>query len=353
VTPRPGQDELRTYAAGMAVPPAPALRPGLYRLRLRHGVDFARRPEAGGHAEYLPPEHRHSGLVTMEYELHAQPPARWRLRRVRDVGGEPPGRDELLVVEDRWYWFHPNDDVEYDAYRPQDAVPYDEYLQTVPAHFRHLFEPDSLLALCQVEQAPPAVLIGRGARVVTAHPRPEHPARAFASWGPGADAYRLHVDESTGLVLRAEALFAGHPFQVDEVTGLDLDADVPPALFEADLGPKDVLYRRGDIGPGRRVPPARAARYAAAEGFELLLPQPLPPGASLRLWDRRVEQPARRREIRVQVDLASGRHVVLHLYAAHNASGPVTLRGRTALDVSGTADPGETGNLLALLAPVR
>jgi len=37
----------------------------------------------------------------MEYELHAQPPARWRLRRVRDIGGEPPGRDERLVLEDR------------------------------------------------------------------------------------------------------------------------------------------------------------------------------------------------------------------------------------------------------------
>jgi hypothetical protein len=228
--------------------------------------------------EQLPAEHRHFGLVTVEYELHAQPPARWRLRRVRDVGGEPPGRDELLVVEDRWYWFHPNDDVEYDAYRPQDDVPYDEYRQTVPEHFQHLFEPESLLALCQVEQAAPAVLLGRSVRVVLARPRPGQPAGAFASWGPGADAYRLHIDASTGLVLRAEALVGGRPFQADEVVGLELDPDVPPALFEAGPNPRDVLYRRGDIGPGRRVPSARAARYAAAAGFDLLLPQPLPPG---------------------------------------------------------------------------
>ncbi|MBA4866950.1 hypothetical protein H1V43_37785 [Streptomyces sp. PSKA54] len=333
----------------MAVPPAPALRPALYRLRLRHGVDFARRPQARGAAEYLPPEQRHSGLVTVEYELHAQPPARWRLRRVLDVGGEPPGRDERLVLEDRWYWFHPNDDVEYNAYRREDAVPYDAYRQTVPDHFRHLFEPDSLLALCQVEQAPPAVLLGRSVRVVVARPLPGQPARAFAAWGPGADAYRLHIDESTGLVLRAEALGGGRPLQVDEVVGLELDPDVPPALFEARLDPGEVLYRRGDIGPGRRVPPARAARYAAAAGFDLLLPQPLPPGASLRVWDR----PLGRREIRVQVDLASGRHVVLLQYAADYASGPPAFRGRTCLDVSGTAEPEERGSLLALLAPVR
>ncbi|WP_141316007.1 hypothetical protein [Streptomyces spinoverrucosus] len=331
----------------MAVPPAPAFRPALYRLRLRHGVDFARRPEPLGQVEYLPPEHRRCGLVTVEYELHAKPPARWRLCRVRGVGGETPGRDEILVVEDRWYWFHPNDDVEYDEYRPEDAAPYDAYQQTVPDHFQHLFEPDSLLALCQVQRTPPAVLLGRSVRVVVAHPRPGHPARAFALWGPGADAYRLHIDASTGLALRAEAFVAGHPFQVDEVVGLELDPDVPPALFEAGLDPRDVLYRRGDIGPGRRVPPARAARYAAAEGFDLLLPQPLPPEGSLRIWDR----PLSRREIRVQVDLASGRHVVMLQYAAHDASGPPALRGRTCVDVSGTADPEETENLMALLAP--
>ncbi|MBT2390734.1 hypothetical protein J7E87_15190 [Streptomyces sp. ISL-1] len=333
----------------MAVPPAPAPRPALYRLRLRHGVDFARRLEAMGQTQLRPPGVGHSGLVTVEYELHAQPPARWRLRHVRDVGSEPPGRDERLVVEDRWYWFHPNDDVEYDEFQPGGAVAYDEYRQTTPHVFRHLFEPDSLLALCQVERVRPAVLDGRRVGMVVAHPHPEHPARAFAYWGAGADTYRLHVDESTGLVLRAEASFAEHPFQVDEVVQLELGPDVPPALFQPDLDPKNVLYRKGDIGPGLRVPPARAARYAAAEGFDLLLPQPLPRGASLRVWDR----PVSRREMRVQVDLASGRHVVLIQYAPRDASGPVTLRGRTCLDVSGTADPEETGSLLALLAPVR
>lgn len=333
----------------MGVPPDPVLRPTLYRLRLQHGVDFARSLEALGQAQYLPPEHSRSGLITVEYELHAQPPDRWRLRRVRDVGGEPPGRDERLVDGNRWYWCHPNDDVEYDEYRPEDAVEYDEYQQAAPENFRHLFEPGSLLSLCRVEQVQPAVLDGRSVRVVMAHPRPEHPARAFVYWGAGADTYRLHIDESTGIVLRAEASFAGHAFQVDEVIQLELDPDVPPGLFQPDLDPKDVLYRKGDIGPGLRVPPARAARYAVAEGFDLLLPQPLPPGASLRVWHR----PLGRREIRVQVDLASGRHVVLRQYASQSASGPATLHGRTCLDVSGTADPEETRTLLALLAPAR
>ncbi|MGP3948693.1 hypothetical protein [Streptomyces sp. 7N604] len=333
----------------MGVPPDPALRPTVYRLRLRHGVDFARRPEAMGHEPYLPSGHRHAGLVTVEYELHAQPPARWRLRRVRDIGGEPPGRDERIVDGNRWYWFHPNDAVEYDEYRPEDAVEYEEYQQTVPENFRHLFEPDSLLSLCRVEQAQPAILDERSVRVVMAHPLPEHPARAFGYWGAGADGYRLHIDQSTGIVLRAEASFAAHPFQVDQVIQLELDPDVPPTLFQPDHDPKDVLYRKGDIGPGRRVPSTRAARYAAAEGFDLLVPQPLPSGASLRIWDRRVEQPISRREIRVQVDLASGRHVVMIQYAVRDACGSTTRRGRTCLDVSGTANAQETRTLLTHL----
>ncbi|WP_367318367.1 hypothetical protein [Streptomyces sp. HUAS ZL42] len=185
--------------------------------------------------------------------------------------------------------------------------------------------------------------------MVVALPRPEHPALAFAYWGAGADTYRLHIDESTGLVLRAEASFAEHLFQVDEVVQLELDPEVPPAFFEPDLDPKDVLYGKGDAGPGLRVPPARAARYAVAAGFDLLLPQPLPSGASLRVWQR----PVSRRELRVQVDLPSGRHVELIQYARRDASGPVSLRGRTCLDVGGTADPKESGSLLALLAPVR
>lgn len=349
MTSGPGQEEQGAYAVGMAVPPVPALRPALYRLRLRHGLDIAGRAEAVGQTQLGPPGFGHSGLVSVEYELHAQPPARWRLRQVRDVGGGPPDRDERLIVEDRWYWFHPNDDVEYDEFQPESAVPYEEYRPTTPHVFRHLFEPDSLLALCHVQQVRPAVLDGRRVRMVLSHPRPEHPARAFAYWGAGADTYRLHIDESTGLVLHAEASFAEHPFQVDEVVRLELDPDVPPAIFQPDLDPKDVLYRKGDTGPGLRVPPARAARYAAAEQFDLLLPHPLPSGASLRVWQR----PVGRREIRVQIDLPSGRHVVLIQYAPRDASGPITLRGRTCLDVGGTAEPEESGSLLALLAPVR
>ncbi|MBC2902451.1 hypothetical protein [Streptomyces cupreus] len=331
----------------MAVRPTPA-RPALYGLRLCHSMDFARSLEALGQAQYLPPGHLHTGLVTVDYELYAQPPVRWRLRRVRDIGGESPGRDERLVDGNRWYWFHPNDDVEY---QPEDAVAYDEYQHTAPETFRHLFTPDALLSLCRVDQVRPDVLDGRSVRVVVAHPLPEHSPRAFACWGAGADTYRLHIDESTGVVLRTEASFAGHVLRVDEVIRLELDPDVSPGLFRPDLAPHDVLYRKGEVGPGRRVPPTRAARYAAAEGFDLLLPQLLPPGASLRVWDRR--QPVGRREIRVQVDLASGRHVVLIQHAARDASGPVTVRGRTCLEVSGTADSEETGSLLALLEPVR
>lgn len=342
MTPRPGQDGSEAYAVDMAVTPAPAAqRRPTYRLRLCHSSDFARRLEALGNADHLPPGHRSYGLVTVEYELHAQPLARWRLRRVRDIGWEPPERDELLILEDRWYWF-----------QSQDAVEYDESWETAPPPFWHLFAPESLMSLCQVEPAQLAILGGRSLRTMRMTPRPEHAPRAFAYWGPEADTYRLHIDDETGIALRAEASFAGNVFQVDEVTSLEVDPPLPPDLFDPHLDPRDVLYRKGDIGPGYRVPPARAARSIEREAFDLLLPQPLPPGASLRVCNRRLAEdfPG---GFRVQVDLASGRHLVLIQYAARNASAPAILRGRTALDVSGTADPAETESILALLAPAH
>lgn len=329
------------YAVGMAVTPVLAPQRPTYRMRLRHSRDSARQWEALGHADYLSPGHPPTGLVTVEYELHAQPPTRWRLRRVRDVGGEPPERDERLILEDRWYWF-----------QSEDAVEYDESRETAPPTFWHLFTPDSVMSLCRVEPAQPAVLDGRSVRTMMMQPHPEHPPRAFAYWGPGAETYRLHIDEETGIALRAAALFVGHVFQVDEVTSLEVDPPLPPDLFDPHLDPHDVLYRKGDIGPGIRVPSALAARYAARDGFDLLLPQPLPPGAALRVWNRPMTDdfPG---GIRVQVDLASGRHLVLFQYAARNASASATLLGRTALDVSGNANPAETESILALLAPAR
>lgn len=339
---RPGYDGADAYAVGMATArPVPASQRPMYRLRLRHSSDFTRRLEALGSADYQPPGHRSAGLVAVEYELHAQPPARWRLRRVRDVGGEPPERDERLILEDRWFWF-----------QSEDAVEYDESREGAPRTFWHLFTPESLLSLCQVEPERRAVLGGRSVRTMTMHPRPGHPPQVFGYWGGGADTYRLHIDEETGIALRAEAFFAGHVFLVDEVTSLEVDPTASPDIFEPHLDPHDVFYRKGEVGPGIRVAPARAARYADRDGFDLLLPQSLPPGASLRVWNRRLTED-RPGGIRVQVDLASGRNLVFMQHAVHEAAQSATVRGRTAFEVSGTATAAEAEGLLSLLVPVQ
>ncbi|MCX9190993.1 hypothetical protein C3Y87_06120 [Carbonactinospora thermoautotrophica] len=270
-------------------------------------------------------------MSSVQYELWAAPPDRWRLRRGGRPAGLPLPRDERIIEGNRWYWLGPDDGVEWG-----DAA------DSAPPTFRHLFEPWTLLERCQVSEEGAAPVAGRPARVVVARPRD---GADVTDWGAGADSYRLHLDAELDVALRAEASGQGRVFQVEEVLELREEPDPAPDLFRFTPGPDDVLYRTGESGPGKLLPLEDAVRAARAAGFDLLLPYPLPEGARLRAW---LHRPGAQPRVRVQVDLADGARVVLVQRVAGPGEKP--LWGNTYVEVSGSLPQAE--QVLAGLAPV-
>ncbi|MGN9777713.1 hypothetical protein ACTMS0_18405 [Micromonospora sp. H33] len=329
----------------MPARPAAASDPTVrYRLRLRELHDFAGqwaalgRPYRPGPAGLVGVEYDPPGLVGIEFELWAQPPRRWRMRRIKDVPGNAVERDDRFVDGDRWYWA-----------QPEDAVEYGDATDGAPPTFRHLFQPETLLTHCAVTAAGSGQHIGRPADIAIARPRPDVPPNRLGHWGQGAEEYEMHIDRATGIVLRSAARHHGAIFHLDEVIDMEVNPDLPAGVFSPPFGPLDVLHRRGETGPGILTTPSRARRRAQQHGFDLLLPQPLPPGAVLRVWHRPPIEPSRRYEMLVQVDLPSGRNVVLFQHAAH--PGSPMLVNRTCVEVTGTADAEEVQEIIRRLTP--
>jgi hypothetical protein len=308
----------------------------VYRLILRDTRDLGRYRAALGSAQAAmglspvdptdPPgpgqESRVDQTHSMEFELLARPPGDWLQRRITD----PAERDLRLVTPNGWWWFTQFDGVEYGG--PRDPA---------PPVYRHLFELDALLALCEPAHVEPSRHRERPAQLMTLRPRPGVSPPAFPPWPVGAERFDLWVDDGTGIVVRAEARRDETVFWEHDVLDLTVLPDDQSAFLPV-IGASDVLYRAGEDPPGVLVPLHRAPERARQRGVELLLPRPAPPDWLVRVWVRSGSPP-----VRVQVDLSSGRHVVLWQFRRADEG--------TELTVDGTATANETAAVVSALAP--
>ena len=286
-------------------------------------------PESAHTAESAGPRDGGDRSHSVEFELLARPPGHWRQRRTKDPApaADPPERDLRLVTPNGWWWFTQFDGVQYGG--PGDPA---------PPISSHPFELDALLALCEREHVGPSRHRQRPARMMTLRPRPGTSPPAFQPWPVGAERFELWVDDETGIVVRATAWWGDAVFWEHVVLEMAVLPD-EPAAFEAVIGPHDVLYRTDEDPPGVLVPLHRAPGRARRRGVDLLLPAPAPPDSLVRVWIRPGSPP-----VRVQVDLSSGRHVVLWQFRHEDEQ-------RTPVTVTGTATSDEKAAVVSALTP--
>ena len=109
-------------------------------------------------------------------------------------------------------------------------------------------------------------VLGRSGARIRVTPQPESRSRlrhVFAG-----DAHEIVVDLATGMTLAVTSVIDGVEFQHDEVTDLEIDAPIAPALTEVPSGAETVPVTQG---------PRTLEEIAAAAGLPLLAPTWLPP----------------------------------------------------------------------------
>ena len=116
---------------------------------------------------------------------------------------------------------------------------------------------------------PSISVLGRSGARIRVTPQPESRSRlrhVFAG-----DGHELVVDRATGMTLAVTSVLDGIAFQHDEVTDLEIDAPVAPALTEVPPGAETVPVTQGS---------RTLEEIAAVAGLPLLAPTWLPPGYS-------------------------------------------------------------------------
>jgi hypothetical protein len=208
------QDEPRGYDTMPIRSGADGVPTGWYRLLLRSLRDFDRQPTAARRDGFPRPSRQPTGLVGAEFELWAQPPHRWLIRRTTDMPGQRLASANQLADAGHRHLTHPQATVEYET--DPDLIHFT---------FRHLFQPETLLRHCTVTPIGTGLRAGRSADIVVAHPRPDVSPDLLACWGPDADEYQLHIDRATGIVLRNAATRHSVITNLDVVIQLDVERD--------------------------------------------------------------------------------------------------------------------------------
>lgn len=182
--------------------------------------------------------------------------ARRRGELVSWVGEEL--RTALVVIDGDTFWARRGSDVWTNGGDPNTShggAEMSELLQ--PSAVLDLFE----LASADVED----VVAGRPCLTVQAHrigvPRGHTDAPDPFAMIFGGNDFRLSVDRDTGVLLRVVKVVDGQAAEVCEFLELDLDVDLPEALFAPlDPGAGQLIDTRTLRGPRRRSVPRRRLR---------------------------------------------------------------------------------------------